>query len=162
MKREACEDRGSFAINDGYSPSDKIDIANHYMLQNGVAPTKHLAMFLMMDGTLMRGDDTRRLQLCDLFWHPVRQVRPHQGFALGAVTDQGKTNKNGRVEFAWIMRHRDPLQCGVGATLRWLLWRHEFIEDRKFPDFSSRRAWYNTYLFYGSSKPQVQSVQGQG
>ncbi len=50
-------------------------------------------MFLMMDGTLMRGDDTRRLQLCDLFWHPVRQVRPHQAFALGAVTDQGKTNR---------------------------------------------------------------------
>lgn len=53
-------------------------------------------MFLLMDGTLMRGDDTRRLQLCDLFWHPVRQVRPHQGYALGAVTDQGKTN---RVQF---------------------------------------------------------------
>lgn len=51
------------------------------------------AMFLLMDGTLMRGDDTRRLQLCDLFWHPVRQVRPHQGYALGAVTDQGKTNR---------------------------------------------------------------------
>ena len=51
------------------------------------------AMFLTMDGTLMRGDDTRRLQLCDLFWHPVRQVRPHQAFAPGAVTDQGKTNR---------------------------------------------------------------------
>ena len=38
----ACEDRGNFAINDGYSPSDKVDIANHYMLQNGIAPTKHL------------------------------------------------------------------------------------------------------------------------
>ena len=51
------------------------------------------AMFLLMDGTLMRGDDSRKLQLCDLFWYPVRQVRPHQGYALGAVSDQGKTNK---------------------------------------------------------------------
>ncbi len=38
----ACADRGNFAINDGYSQFDKVDIANHYMQQNGVAPTKHL------------------------------------------------------------------------------------------------------------------------
>ena len=38
----AFEDRGEFAINDGYNPSDKIDIADYYMKQNGVAPMKHL------------------------------------------------------------------------------------------------------------------------
>ena len=34
----ACEDRGKFAINDRYNPSDKIDIADYYMKQNGFAP----------------------------------------------------------------------------------------------------------------------------
>ena len=49
--------------------------------------------------------------------------------------------QNGRTEFAWIMRHKDPLQCGVGATLRWLLWRFEFLEGGDYPDFSERQAW---------------------
>ena len=39
---QGIEDRGDFAINDGYSQFDKVDIANNYMQQNGVAPTKHL------------------------------------------------------------------------------------------------------------------------
>ncbi|KAL3161218.1 hypothetical protein ABBQ38_009585 [Trebouxia sp. C0009 RCD-2024] len=73
MKRKAGEDR-EFAINDGYNPSDKIDIVYCNMKQNGVAPMKHLAMFHLMDGTLMGGNDRHCLQLCDLFWHPVRQV----------------------------------------------------------------------------------------
>ena len=50
-------------------------------------------MLLMMDGTLMRGDDARRIQLCDMFYHSVEQTRPHPGFALGSVADQGKVNK---------------------------------------------------------------------
>ena len=49
--------------------------------------------------------------------------------------------QNGRKEFAWIMRHQDPLQCGIGSVLRWLLWRYEFCEDKKYPDFSSRKSW---------------------
>ena len=53
-------------------------------------------MLLLMDGTLMRGDDARRIQLCDMFCHPVEQLRPHAGFALGTVTDQGKVNRVSR------------------------------------------------------------------
>lgn len=49
--------------------------------------------------------------------------------------------QNGRKEFAWIMRHQDPLQCGIGSVLRWLLWRYEFCEDKKYPDFSTRKSW---------------------
>ena len=51
------------------------------------------AMLLLMDQSLMRGDDARRIQLCDMFYHPVEQLRPHHGFALGTVTDQGKVNR---------------------------------------------------------------------
>ena len=103
-------------------------------------------MLLLMDQSLMRGDDARRIQLCDIFHHPVEQLQPHQRFPFATVTYQGKVNRvcppvvndfhrkiarshalqlqvqNGRTEFAWIMRHKDALQCGVGATLRWLLW----------------------------------------
>ena len=50
-------------------------------------------MLLLMDGTLMRGDDARSIQLCDLFFQEVEQIRPHPGLAFGTVTDQGKTNK---------------------------------------------------------------------
>ena len=49
--------------------------------------------------------------------------------------------QNGRVEFAWIMRHKDPLQCGLGAVLRWLLYRFEFCEEQQYPDFSTRKSW---------------------
>ena len=38
----ACEDRGNVATHEGYSQFDKVDIANYYMQQNGVAPTKHM------------------------------------------------------------------------------------------------------------------------
>ena len=54
-----------------------------------------------MDMTLMRGDDTRRIQLCDLFCYDVAMVRPHPGCALGVVTDQSKTNK---VKMVWVLQ----------------------------------------------------------
>lgn len=126
-------------------------------------------MLLLMDATLMRGDDARRIQLCDMFYKLVEQTRPHSGFAFGTVTDQGKVNRvrgilvvvcrasgldlshpdlsrlgclqNGREEFAWLIRHRDPLQCGIGATLRWLLWRYEFMDQHQYPDMSTRSSW---------------------
>lgn len=41
----------------------------------------------------MRGDDARRIQLCDMFYKLVEQTRPHTGFAFGTVTDQGKVNR---------------------------------------------------------------------
>ena len=41
----------------------------------------------------MRGDDARRVQLCDLFSYDIAMVRPHPACALGVVTDQSKTNK---------------------------------------------------------------------
>ena len=50
-------------------------------------------MLLLMDATLMRGDDARRIQLCDMFYKLVEQTRPHTGFAFGTVTDQGKVNR---------------------------------------------------------------------
>lgn len=50
-------------------------------------------MLLLMDATLMRGDDARRIQLCDMFCKLVEQTRPHSGFAFGTVTDQGKVNR---------------------------------------------------------------------
>ncbi|KAL0023453.1 hypothetical protein WJX79_004673 [Trebouxia sp. C0005] len=149
MKRESRADWGAFSINDGYTQKEKMMIADQLMQRNGKAPTMHLAMLLLMDGTLMRGDDARGIQLCDMFCHPVEQLRPHAGFALGTVTGQGKVNRNGREEFAWIMRHKDPLQCGIGAVLRWLLRRYEFLDNHQYPDFSSRDDWYDHHLFYG-------------
>jgi len=50
-------------------------------------------MLLLMDGTLMRGDDARRIQLCDLFLSEVDYTRPHPAVAMGAVSDQGKANR---------------------------------------------------------------------
>ena len=50
-------------------------------------------MLLLMDGTLMRGDDARRIQLCDLFLSEVEYTRPHAATALGAVSNQGKANR---------------------------------------------------------------------
>lgn len=89
----AFEGRGKFVINDGYSRFDKAEFADDYMQQDAhqalvsrdIGPCLFStalfcchsqccacrAMFLLMNGTFMRGDDTRRLQLRDLFWHPV-------------------------------------------------------------------------------------------
>ncbi|KAL0054133.1 hypothetical protein WJX82_004373 [Trebouxia sp. C0006] len=131
MKRKSRADWGAFSINDGYTQKEKIMMANQLMQQNGKAPTMHLAMLLLMDG---------------------HQLRPHAGFALGTVTDQGKVNRNGREEFAWIMSHKDPLQCGIGAVLRRLLWRYEFLDNHQYPDFSSRDDWYDQHLFYGRDR----------
>lgn len=41
----------------------------------------------------MRGDDARRVQLCDLFLSELDYTRPHAAVALGAVTNQGKVNR---------------------------------------------------------------------
>ena len=50
-------------------------------------------MLLLMDGSLMRGDDARRIQLCDMFCQDIEQIRLHPGLAFETVTDQGKVNR---------------------------------------------------------------------
>lgn len=59
----------------------------------------------------MRGDDARRIQLCDMFFKQVEQTRPHKGFAFGTVTDQGKVN---RVSIMSVTAFR--IQCVKSAA----------------------------------------------
>jgi len=76
---------------DVFLSADCIRCAFVYIMT--VADIVCRAMLWLMDGTLMRGDDARRIQLCDLFLHEVENTRPHSASALGAVTNQGKTNR---------------------------------------------------------------------
>jgi hypothetical protein len=120
-------------------------------------------MFLTSDQSLVRGDDARSWQLCDMFMMSISPsyAGPSQPIVMGMLIKNGKQNKvrrtalhsvaiwakhlcqhlaalrsvhcsiqrpplqlqHGRMEYAWVARHKDPLVCGVGAIFLHLLCR---------------------------------------
>lgn len=72
--------------------------------------------------------------------------------ALVFLSNQGKTNKTGRLDQQAAFRHRLPELCCVGA-LGFYLFSHFHVLGNLPPDFSGEigsRSWYKIILFPGS------------
>lgn len=103
-RKSSCRDRQAGTRGDGYSPEDKSNMAYFWLQQNRNMPScvKHRAMFLTSDQSLVRGDDARSWQLCDMFMTSISPsyAGPSQAFVMGMLIKNGKQNKHGRMEYA--------------------------------------------------------------
>ena len=105
--------------------------------------------FNMCLATYVRHDSAEMVLLSDLFMVKQPHLVPGQGIpALCCYSDLDKTNRGGSVEWATMVRHKDPMCCGVGSVALYLFYRWQ-VEGSPKPDFSTRRAWYFDYLSPG-------------
>ena len=112
----------------------------------------------------LRNDDRCGLQLPDLGVVSIRHQGPKPTPLLVAVMDQGKANKNGRVEVAAALRHKsDPFQCTHFALAR--MWHHRWVVQKgktpsliphdRGPNQNPRRGWFDEYVNPGLTRQHV-------
>lgn len=87
------------------------------------------------------------------------------------MSNQGKSNRHGRIDFHAAVRHCFPELCAIGAVAMQLfsqfhianIQRPDFAPDFDSPQASDVgfRAWYQWLLFPGS-KSQTEEMSAQG
>jgi len=97
---------------------------------------------------LLRGGSRRRAELPDLQLLYLQNEGSLPAPYLLYVMSNGKTNQNGRIEYAGVLRHRDVRLYSLSAMANYFVWRWE-QSDEKFPSFAANRAWYDTQLLIG-------------
>jgi hypothetical protein len=153
-KRAAYADRGVGTLQDGYT-RDQFRACLDGLWQAGAASPRSAEQYLrtacdlLLDHTmLLRGHSTRACQLADLFTLEFQNEGVTPCWPVIMVMDQGKTNQFGKREYAACIRNKEVVTCPVGALAFYLFFRwHRGGED--FPDFTSRRHWYDIFLFRG-------------
>ena len=158
-KRDQYVDRGSGTLQDGYT-RDQFVTCLEGLWRNGsesrqyVEPYLRTVCDLLLDHTmLLRGHSTRACQLADLFTLEFQNEGVTPCWPVIMVMDQGKTNQFGKREYAACIRNREVITCPVGALAFYLFYRwHRGGES--FPDFTSRRDWYDIFLLKGKNNRQ--------
>jgi hypothetical protein len=107
---------------------------------------------------LLRGYSTRACQLPNLFTleFPNEGVTPCWPVIM--VMDQGKTNQFGKRDYAACIRNKEVIACPVRALAFYLFYCWHRGRER-FPDFTSRRHWYDTFLLKGKRRPARDRVR---
>lgn len=145
-KRNDYEDRGKNTLTDGYTGKEMSDI-NRYFLEKGtVVSTRDRLVFLMSHAMLLRSQNAVGMQLPDLFSMELEDLGLSRCIAIVANIYWGKTNNAGKTEYGSAIRHKNCELCPVNAFAMYLfsLYHHQNVP---FPNFNTRRDWYDTYLF---------------
>lgn len=171
------------SLSDSLTNDERLLLSRYWLLHS--KPTsiaslgqdlRNRAMFSLAVVTAFRGDNAREIRLSDLsfFEHPVPK-RDSPIPMVVIISNQGKTNQNGRQDQTAFTRHADVNLCAVGA-LGFLLWFTEHVlevpEATYVPDFSNEagtagygkygyREWYQRVLFPGkiSTSPTQADLQ---
>ncbi|CCE34937.1 uncharacterized protein CPUR_08876 [Claviceps purpurea 20.1] len=69
----------------------------------------------------------------------------------------GKTNQNGRIEYAGLLRHREIELCTMSAMANYLVWRWE-KSGEDFPSFRTNKDWYDIQLLITSPQATTKEI----
>jgi|ERR1700738_4852893 hypothetical protein len=148
-RREALFlDRGIGSLADGYRLIDVPRICDFFWRDSSVKSFRDRLDFLLGHSMLFRSEDQRRALLSRLSLWDMDNEGPTPCQTLIISIARSKTNKEGRYEVGAAARHKDVLQCPVGALAMYLFWRFHLAKE-PFPDLSTNQRWYGTYLFRG-------------
>jgi hypothetical protein len=169
-KREQYLNRAAGTLQDGYS-KDKIKDFVRYCWQGWRAKDlKHrkpqaqesylrtAVDFLFCHNMLLRGESRRRLQFPDLFTISLPNKGPTPCWPMIMITNNGKTNQFGRLQYMGVMRHQDPLLCTMSQAAFYLFYRWQIVGESP-PQFQSRPQWYYFYFFKGSDREKPISYE---
>jgi hypothetical protein len=117
-------DRGKGTLLDVISSVEDLkQIASYFTGTNSKSDLRNKAMFLLCHFCMMRGEDSRALELPDLFCIAQRTDFDQDCLTLVAVLRQGKTNHFGNRLMAGCMRNRDYEICPLGALGFYMFYR---------------------------------------
>lgn len=99
---------------------------------------------------LCRSETTLGMQFADMFSILIENQGVSECISLVSTITFGKTNQHGKIEYGSSVRHRQVEVCSVGALAVNLFSRFHF-ENEAFPDFTTRSAWYDTFVIKGET-----------
>ncbi|GAA5998497.1 hypothetical protein JCM11641_007153, partial [Rhodosporidiobolus odoratus] len=112
--------------------------------------------------TAFRGDNIRQIAWSDLTYHQHDLPGGKSKLPLLVVlSNNGKMNREGRLDQVGILRHRDPSFCGIFMVAMLLFMVDQVLTNKRpsfEPDFRSgiagmgpygHRSWYARRLFPG-------------
>ena len=91
--------------------------------------------------TLMRSDSLLSERFSMMFTRTFSGVGPAGGTALGMITNGGKANASGKLQYVGMLPHKNPMLCGIAAkgimfALRFL------VLGEKFPDLLDHNEFF--------------------
>ncbi len=104
--------------------------------------------FLMGHMLLLRGENRRTMQLADCFPLPLKNEGPTPCSAYVCVLDNGKMNSAGRIEYAGVARHKNPLLCTMSQLAFYFFCPWNIVREPP-PRFQRRQDWYDWHLLRG-------------
>ena len=143
-RREDFEDRAIGSLLDGYTEEQLTALCKTLFgdaKYHGINLRTRLDL-LISYSYVTRGETQRGLELADCM-HVFfgEEEGPTQAMCMVFTMDNGKVNKNGKVEYMGALRHKDPMRCAIGAFAMYLFWRFH-INREPFPTFNTRKEWY--------------------
>lgn len=150
-KRENFEDRGKNLLNDGYTQKEMVEVSKYFLNNASPLSARNRLVFLMSHAMLLRSQNATGMQLADLFCMEIEDQGISECIAVVASISWGKTNNSGKTEYGSCIRHKNVEVCPVNAFAIYFfsLYHSQRVE---FPNLSTRRDWYNTYLFPAENK----------
>ena len=171
-RRTEYVDRGALTIQDGYSPetfsrvvracwqSAPAGIVKASVSTSTFAGLRTAVDLLFAHNMLLRSESQRHIQLPDLFALPLAHEGPSPCVAAVLITDQGKKNQFGKIQYSAVVRHRDVRVCTIAHLAAYLVYRWDITGEAP-PRFQRRRLWYDTFLLLGHNPAKAMSYDTQ-
>lgn len=114
-KRKERHDRGAGSIQDGYTDEELLEVCDYFLVNCSESDLRKRMTFLFNHMLLLRGEDTRALELADFFTIDFQDEGPTYCPALVLQSDSGKTNKKHVKQHAAAIRHKNVRTCAISA-----------------------------------------------
>lgn len=157
-KRLEFSDRAAGTLQDSYNEGNMADIVRfcwtgwqaqpNQKKQSVESYLRTAADFLFSHNMLLRGESRRTVELPDLFTIELLNEGPTPCWPMVMIMDNGKTNQVGRLEYAAVARHRNPLLCTMSHLAFYFFYRWDIVRE-EHPKFQQRQQWYNSHVFKG-------------
>jgi hypothetical protein len=145
-RKDHDHDRTEGRLDEGYDEEDLIKMNDVALRKKQFFVMRDRVMLLLCHFFLLRSDNVRTMNLCDLTSRTLKTSDPTEFTLFCGLTNEGKVNKAGRKEMNAVVRNKDPRICLVSAMAIYLAYRFDVWPDGVPPDFSSRESWYNVKL----------------
>jgi hypothetical protein len=139
-------DRGIGTFLDAYTSDDLEKISKYFFEKNSTIGLRNRAMHLLCHSALTRGQGVRNMELPDIHFVELPAEGSTPCTVLIIISNHGKTNQFGKIEFYSCMRSKNVLVCPISAlALYFFTWWH--VDKEPFPNFSSPNEWYDLKVF---------------
>jgi len=149
-KKKSYVDHGIGTMLETYTAEELEQMALFFFNKNSLAGLQNHAMYFISHSTLMHGQLVRKMELPDIHTVTLLSEGVTPADVLICISNNGKTNQFGKLEFFAYLRAKNVVTCPVSAVAFFLFFRYH-VDNEPFPDFSQRENWYDFKLFNTSS-----------